>query len=361
MRRSLAANLTNLNLALAVTRRCLKRGREEADPRYLGQAQVALEPWSDDANPPVEVLVLRATLHQSLHHFETALAELGAALVRDPRNVQAWLTKATIHTVRADFAEARHAAVRLLPLTDELTATTAVAQIASVCGQGAGAIAQLKTVLAETQGRSDFESRAEGSQRLWAETVLAETLARLGHVPAAETHFKEGLKLAPRDPYLLGAYADFLLDQNRLEEVAELLGEHKRIDGLLLRWTEATRSESGIEELASRFEAARARGDRVHLREEARFELRLRKRSAVALALAKENWQVQREPADARLLIEAARAISDHDTEDFVLDWAAQTKLEDVALRSNRSPTKVSANTSSRGEPPAIQLGAGPK
>ena len=72
--------------------------------------------------------------------------------------------------------------------------------------------------------------------------MLAETLARLGHFPAAETHFREGLKLAPRDPYLLGAYADFLLGQNRPKEVAELLGEHKRIDGLLLRWAEATRS-----------------------------------------------------------------------------------------------------------------------
>ena len=95
----------------------------------------------------------------------------------------------------------------------------------------------------------------------------------------------------------------------------------------------------------------------MHLREEARFELRLRSRSAVALALAKENWQVQREPADAQLLLVAARAASDRDTEASVLDWAAQTKLEDVALSSGSSPTGTRANTSSRVEPSAIQLG----
>ena len=61
-------------------------------------------------------------------------------------------------------------------------------------------------------------------------------------------------------------------------------------------------------ELAARFDAARSRGDSVHRREEARFRLTIAHDAAGALALARTNWNVQREPADRRVLVEAARA-----------------------------------------------------
>ena len=47
--------------------------------------------------------------------------------------------------------------------------------------------------------------------------------------------FKQALALGRRDPYLLGAYADLLLDQGRAREAAELLKNENRADGLLLR------------------------------------------------------------------------------------------------------------------------------
>jgi hypothetical protein len=51
-----------------------------------------------------------------------------------------------------------------------------------------------------------------------------------------------------------------------------------------------------------------ARGDRIHLREEARFRLELGGDACAALALASEDWQVQRELADARVLLATAVA-----------------------------------------------------
>ena len=53
-----------------------------------------------------------------------------------------------------------------------------------------------------------------------------------------------------------------------------------------------------------------ARGERVHLREEARFRLRLLDDAQAALPLAEENWQIQKEPADSRLLDEARRKLT---------------------------------------------------
>ena len=44
--------------------------------------EAALTPWWNLAEPPVEVLILRATLRQRRHEFDSALADLTAALQR---------------------------------------------------------------------------------------------------------------------------------------------------------------------------------------------------------------------------------------------------------------------------------------
>lgn len=312
-RSTLAAEPTNLPLALDVARQCIRRARAEADPRFLGQAQVALAPWWTNASPPVEVLVLRATIRQSLHDFPAALADLNAAVTRDPRHAGAWLTKATVHTVRAEFADARRAAAHLLGLTDALTATTAIAQIVALDGDAAAACGQLEAALLRAGAPGE---RAVADTEVWARTVLAEAYARLGQADAAERHFRRALESAPNDPYLLGAYADFLLAQRRPSEVISLLKAHHRIDGLLLRLAEAQRAErmaseaGSVAELKARFAAAQNRGDRVHLREEVRFYLHLLNDAATALPLAEANWAVQKEPADAQLLEEARRQLT---------------------------------------------------
>jgi len=90
--RALRARLTaepgNPALACQFARRCIERSRSEADPRYLGRAQAALAPWWEVPAPPVEALVLRATIKQSQHEFTNALADLILAGGLTPRNAQ---------------------------------------------------------------------------------------------------------------------------------------------------------------------------------------------------------------------------------------------------------------------------------
>ena len=52
-----------------------------------------------------------------------------------------------------------------------------------------------------------------------------------------------------------------------------------------------------------------------------------------ALALARANWDVQREPADLRVLIDAARAAGDAATLAIARDWIGANRLDDAALR----------------------------
>ncbi len=330
LRSSLADDPTDLRLALDVAGRLVELSRAEADPRHLGHAQTALGPWWDAPSPPAPVLVLRATVRQSLHDFPAALVDLDAAITVDPRDARAWLTKATVHTVRGEFEAARRACVPLLRLADRLTATTAAATVASLTGDAAGSVRLLGAALAEAPD-------APVATRVWALTQLAETEARLGHAAGSERRFREALALAPRDPYLLGAFADLLLDRRRAEEAAALVAGSTRIDGLLLRHAEALRlgghgPAAAIATLAARFAAARERGDNVHRREEARFRSRLSGEPSIALALARENWLVQKEPADARVLLESARAVGDATAEREVLAWVAACRLEDIHL-----------------------------
>ena len=99
------------------------------------------------------------------------------------------------------------------------------------------------------------------------------------------------------------------------------------------RQTNAPDANALIDILQARFDAAHARGNRVHLREEARFELQLRNRPAAALKLAQENWLVQKEPADVRILIESAAADGNPTAATAAVLWVRSSRLEDVTLR----------------------------
>ncbi|MEN9865212.1 MAG: hypothetical protein RL748_802, partial [Pseudomonadota bacterium] len=87
-----------------------------------------------------------------------------------------------------------------------------------------------------------------------------------------------------------------------------------------------------IQHLAERFDAAARRGDSVHQREQARFALLLQGDPKLALKLAQQNWQVQKEPADARILLQAAVASQQTAAARPVLQWLAQTRLEDQSI-----------------------------
>lgn len=319
----------NLPLALRVTRRDIDVARGEGDPRYNGYAEAALRPWLDLADPPVEVIVLCATLRQARHDFAAALTDLSRALSDDPRNAQAWLTRAIVLQVQGDYTKALGNCLSLARFAESLVAAICVDGVSGLSGRGAASYDDLRQMLEQAPVGQN------GEMRLWALTVLAEAATRLGNFAAAESHFKEALALGVRDVYLLGAYADFLLDRDRPREVRSLLEKEVRIDPLLLRLALAEQSLGAPElaghvaDLAERFAEARLRGDTVHQREEARFTLYLLKQPREAVRLAEANWAVQREPWDARLLLEASSAADEPAAARPVLDWFAASHLED--------------------------------
>ncbi len=351
-RAQLAKDPAQVSLAISLARRYIERGRAEGDPRDLGHAQAALAHWWNEVQPPTEILVLRATIKQSRHDFPNALVDLDRAIAADPRCAQAWLTRATILTVLGRYDEAREACRTLVPLVPRLISTTLLAQLASLTGQGDRAVQLLEMALERSPSASP-------SEKLWALTVLAEASDRLGHPEEAQAAFQRALALGQRDVYLLGAYTDFLLDHDRPAAVVALLKDETRVDPLLLRLAlveaAATKPPSSlrshIDALAARFEACRLRGDSVHAREEARFALHLFHDPLRALSLAQANWQVQREPADARILLEAARAAHDPKAAAPVREFLSTNHCQNVHL--NATAWQAAPQVTS-GESPAV-------
>ncbi len=334
LRQQLTDNPQDLALAAGLAQRYIALARSETDPRYLGYAQAALAPWWRQAAPPVPVRLLRATILQSTHQFGPALHDLDAVIAQEPANGQAWLTRATVLTVQGDYAKATASCARLSALSTQLVTVTCIANVASVTGRAAASERLLDLTLQRSAGAApELES--------WALTLLAEMATRRGEMALAEARYTTALARQPRDSYLLGAYADFLLDQRRPQEVVKLLKDQQRIDALLLRYALAlqalpgqqTALQAATAELTARFNAAMQRGDTVHQREQARFALFLQRDVPAAVQLAQKNWAIQKEVPDMRILLEAALAARNYAAAQPVLAWVAANGVEDVALQ----------------------------
>ena len=330
LRRALTEQPQNLERALALAQRYFDLASAEGDPRYVGYAEAAIRPWTAAAEPPADILVMRALLRQYRHEFDAALADLARAAERDPGNAEIWSWRSAILMVQADYAGARAACAKLVSLASTLLVTSCNAIIDERSGKAEQAYAELSQALAQ---RPD----ADPGLKLWIQTRLAETALQLGRDELAERHFKAGLALGVTDGYILGAYADFLLEHGRPAEVVPLLKDWERSDILLLRLALAEQAAglpsaaAHIAMLKERFDASALRGDKLHQQEEARFHLYLLGDAKGALRLAEENYRLQREPRDARILMQAAVAARDYAAARPALDWLRASGYEDPA------------------------------
>jgi tetratricopeptide (TPR) repeat protein len=335
--------------AVAFARRAIEIGREEADPRYFGYAESALQPWWTQPAPPEEIRLLRATLRQQRHDFAGALVDLDALIAADGSNAQARLTRAVVLMVQGRPKEALHDCASLIGRTGLLTITTCIAQAKSLMGEAVSAGPKLEAIL----DGPDFDSTP--AERSWSLTVAAELAQRRGDLADAGRRFDAARATVDaaglRDPYLVTADADLLLEQGRAAEARQRLADYVRVDNALLRLALAEQAlgdpafDGHVRLLQARFDETRQRGDTVHLREESMFELRIRADPAAALKLAAQNWEKQREPIDARLFVDAAVAAKQPQQAAPVLVWMRDTGIDDPGLRERAEQLRAAGVT----------------
>lgn len=332
LREAAAAAPADGTVAANLARRYFELAMEEGDPRYVGYAEAALRAWPEAAGAPGEILVLHGMLRQYRHDFARAMADFDLALRADPDNTEAHAWRAAIFMVQADYAGARRECGLLARTATELHATACRAYVDATTGRARSAHAELAAALAK---RDDI---APGFH-VWIQTRLAEMAWRAGDLAAAEQHFRKGLSLGVNDNFLLAAYADFLLDEGRPGDVMSLLRGWERSDTLLLRLALAAR-RLGLPEatglartLGERFGDGARRGERLHLQEEARYLLDLKDDARAALAAAAENYETQREPRDAEILMRAALAARAPAAAAPAVKWLDESGFESKGVR----------------------------
>lgn len=307
LRRQLAARPLDAAMAVEVARRHLERARALGDPREAGVALAALRAWPEPSKAPPEVVLLQATIAQHLHDFEGASSRLEALVVRAPRMAQAWLTLATLRRVQGRYAASDAACGRLASLGASLHAAACRAENDGLRGRFGPAREALHS-LAATPG-------LDAATRGWLLTSRAELEQRAGRVAAAESAWTEALRAGP-DPYTAIGFADFLVAQGRWAQAITVLEPYPASDAVLLRRAIAARraglpgAAAQARELRQRFETAGLRpgAQAAHGREQAMFALWVEPDAARALDAARRNLEVQREPIDLWLLVQAARA-----------------------------------------------------
>lgn len=299
------------------------------DPRYIGYADAVIAPFASSQAPAL--LAVRGQLRQYRHDFDAALADFALALKTDPHYASAHAWRGAIYLVQANYAGANAECAALQALRRQLLTAACQGLHDAYSGRMAAGLATLQRGLAMS---------ADAANRLWFLTRLGEVAAWRGDANSAEQYYRAALALGLEDGYLLAAWSDFLLDQKRPGEVVRWLTKWEASDGLLLRLALAesalnlSAAKTHVQALGDRFAAARARGDTTHRAEEARFELQLMGNARAALITAAENYQVQREPRDARALLEAAIAANNAPAAEPVRAWLKSSGFEDPRLRA---------------------------
>src|ERR1700691_5163888 len=331
LRATLDAVPHSLPAAIQLAGAYVDYGRQVGDAHYAGYAEAVIAPWMAQTHPPPSVLVTQANILQYRHQFSEARALLQKTLSLDRNNAQAWLTLATLDMVQGDYPSAGKDCSQVTADAGLELGLACSANLRSYTGQARQSLALLHQAEAG-------DDRVPASYRAWVQGLMAESAERLGDWPLAESHYLSALKLLPRDNFLLVAYADFLLDRARPKEVLTLLADHAQSDTAFLRLalaqsalhSEQTGRYTWI--MSARFEALALRGSDFFGREQARFALELQHDPRSALDLARRNWQLQREPWDTRLLLEAAIAAGQPQAATEALDFLQKVKLEDPII-----------------------------
>jgi tetratricopeptide (TPR) repeat protein len=331
LRKQLAARPGDVNLRIEIARRYFDLAMAQGDPRYVGYAAAALAPLETTAPDSADYWLARGLIQQYSHDFAGALKSLRKASELDPDAYEPVSWRSAIHMVQANYKDALGECTRMLPLAHPLYAQGCTAYVTAATGHLKEAYATLSKQFTQA---GDIPSELA----LWTRTRLAEMADRLQQFDQAEKHFQAALALGITDQFLLAAYSDFLLQQQRPREVIKLLADWERSDVLLLRLALAgkavndARAKSWADQLRERFEAAARRGDRLHEQEAARFALDIEGNPRKALESAAQNYATQKEPRDAEILLRSAAAANDAKAARPALEWLKASGYEDPAL-----------------------------
>lgn len=357
--RQLELSRSDPRLAAQLAAALLEQARISTQPQLYGRAESVLAPWIARPTVPAPLLLLEANILQQRHEFAAAIELLDRAIAHDPRSGQARLMRANVHIVTGDYERARPDCAWLLGSGEQWTGSVCIAQVLGSTGQLKRARALLERLTAgdaagqpgETPFGQVAATQGPSAEILaWTLAVRADLALRAGALPEAQDMLARAVALAPASDYARLALADVLIARNQLTEAVNVLDTPRPSVGVLVRRVIAqSRTHEGhtrdsLAELKERLTVSAQRGERTHLREETRLALEFAHDGTdlqAALALARDNFSVQRETEDIRLFARAIVAARDPAALATLQAWLQHSHYEDSVvdqlLRSGRS------------------------
>lgn len=315
----------------------LRLVEETGDQRILGQALVVL-----NALPTTELTPnlrrLRANVYQSLHRFDEAVSDLKAVLVQQGDDAQAVFLLATVQLAQGHYAQAGEACRALLRSMPILISASCGATVSARTGGAQNAYEKLTQLYARQAAPQNVDANPPEINTAvlhFAQVSLAEIAEQIG-LPDAKNWWQLALQSRPQNLYARIGAANYAWQSGDIETVLRLTQDRDDVDALqLLRFQALTlqgrsagtdNADAVLLRLRERVDTAQWRQDTLHARDQAGILLFALHEASKALTLAQINWQQQREPADTRLLLQAAIAAGRRDAYDATMQWLDRVK-----------------------------------
>ena len=290
---------------LDAARQALVLFRDTANPRFLGAAERELAAIPN-AERSAQFYAYRASLRQSLHLFDDAIADLNTISDMKADNLESLMMRFTITFVTGNYQAAGQACSALKKYGNNLYVASCTQQLQAVTGDANTAYSELKHAMAE------FGVFGDRPALIWASGTLADIAERAGREDTLGL-WQLALQLNRDDLYTRARLASVLLNQGDYQQVISLTEDYLAVDALAVSRAIAQQhlgeGAALTRILRERFDEALWRGEILHKRAYAQFLLDVQHQPQAALAMAEKNWEHQREWPDVVILLRAREAV----------------------------------------------------
>jgi hypothetical protein len=317
---------SNQDLAGAYARQSFLLGLKHADLRWLGLAKKALDPWWNEGSlASADLYFIRGLVKQGFHDFSSGLADINHALAIEKTRAEFWSWRFAIHMTLSDLQSAREDCINIQISVSATEARACKAVLDYRTGAPLIAITNLRGLLLhhDNQGPTAQE---------WLMFHLAEAQKAANRLMDSEVTLKTYLEKNPESHLIRLSLLELLNLQGKYEETLIYAQQPTLSDALLVQrciaasqrglLTEATRLEQQIK---GRFEAQKQRREHLIERPQLIYFIRHGADLQAGFQLARKNWETQKEPADALLLLEASVKLQQKREAQVILDWLKLT------------------------------------
>jgi hypothetical protein len=334
----------NLPSSLAYARAVFTLGLTEGDLRWYGSAKAALTPWWTAADLPAEAYFLRGLVKQGFHDFQEGLLDINRAIALEPGRAEFWSWRFALHLLLADMAAAQKDIDQIGLLFGEEEAKVYRAVLLYRTGQPLPAVDMLSRAIRSANYQ-------DASSQDWLGFHLGEAHRVVGQSARALEIWGQRLKASPQSHLIRLSLADLLnqLGQHRQAKMVALSNPGMNgasaptstanlTDALLMQAVLASRGLKDPDEnrfasqLEARLQSQALRQEALIERPKLIYQIAYGRDVKAGLALSMDNWQLQKEPPDALLFVQAALALGQARAAEPVLSWAEKTGYTDTQL-----------------------------